>query len=1254
MDYPFENLNPEKFQLFCQALLVREFPNIQCLPVAQPDGGRDAVQYISSPKNDTYVFQVKYVRHPLAQSDPRDWLLEIVEQEKAKVVRLIELGAKQYFLLTNVPGTAHLETGSIDKLNNLLTEALGIPSFCWWRNDLARRLDNNWNLKWVYFELMTGPDLIRTIIESGLTEDKERRTSAIRRFVAGQYEREEDVKFKQVDLQNKLLDLFVDVPISTRQTWSPEFLDFDYETILSVNPEDASPFVRSPEEEYIGAAAFLLDSRLHRSSRYIVLEGAPGQGKSTITQYICQVHRMRLLGKTSSRAFTQIPDAHTKGAARLPIKVDLRDFALWVERKNPFSAEAESITSENWTKTLESFLAALISNGAGGIAFSVADLHALTRVSAVLLVLDGLDEVADIKRRTEVVEEIDKCVIRLEANSALLQVVVTSRPTAFANAPTLSQKRFSSYSLQSLTLNIINDYAEKWLKARRTQERESAEVKRVLKEKLGQSHIKDLARNAMQLAILLNLISTRGQSLPDRRTALYDSYMDLFFSRESEKSTIVRDNRDLLIDLHRYIAWLLHTASEQEDVRDNNRQSGAIKTEALVDAVRTYLVAEGRDSGLAETLFTGMAERVMALVSRIQGTYEFEVQPLREYFAARFLFETAPYSPTGNEKRGTRPDRFHAISRNFYWLNVCRFYAGCYSKGELASLIELLNDLVKDVDFRHLNHPRLLSATLLADWVFSQNPKSVVKVMDIILDDLGIRFVLASNSRRMGNSQPLVLPRDCGKPQLLDKCFSLLKSFPPTDLALDICDLLKSNFSPEELFSSWLNSTQQSNSSKKPYWLFVGLQLGCLPVIPETDLMELVKQDLDDPQIVELLIKSRRTIIFSHDADCLSSTIQKVLNRYSQTSPISRLQTPLDVIIYACEIPRYAIAFAAPENTPLQNLWRKRMGRRLAGTQMELTADADGSLAHKAIQIFTTVQIAVEKEAISWTRSLEPWDMVVSALRMHFGESWVAYSMANIAAGIKSTTETCTDASALFETTLSLCKRARYARLRAGQPSWWEQQLRAAPNLPDKMFAALLLLTWGSPTTLAQNIREIEAVVASLQDIDWQRLFDSVEEAVMLTKDQSGDRTAHITIPEAQISHRTLAILYLRAGSQSAQDIYAKQLISYSGTDRCICKVINSQALRSIASGHVDWKRDLAAIQGCFSRGVMTEANFRYGYRQYYGVDLPLAQATQICDNARLYPSFIIAAAESVCRRDTSKKIKSVASVAKTENWSFT
>ena len=213
MDYPFENLNPEKFQEFAQALLAKEVKDIQCFPVAQSDGGRDIVSYGSRHHSHNFaIYQVKFVRKIWAEKDPHKWLIEIIEGEASKVKRLVDKGATQFFLITNVPGTAHPDVGSIDKMNMLLEEKLGVPSRCWWREDLNRRLDDAWNLKWSYPELMTGPDIIRTLIESGLTEDKEKRANAIKTFVLEQFNVDQVVKFKQVDLQNRLLDLFIDVP----------------------------------------------------------------------------------------------------------------------------------------------------------------------------------------------------------------------------------------------------------------------------------------------------------------------------------------------------------------------------------------------------------------------------------------------------------------------------------------------------------------------------------------------------------------------------------------------------------------------------------------------------------------------------------------------------------------------------------------------------------------------------------------------------------------------------------------------------------------------------------------------------------------------------------------------------------------------------------------------------------------------------------------------------------------------------------
>lgn len=745
MDYPLENLGPERFQQLCQALLAKEFPRVQCFPVAQPDGGRDAISYYPEGGGDKFmVFQVKYARKPLSETEPHKWLAAIVEDEAPKVRDLIPRGAVRYVLMTNVPGTAHLDKGSIDKLNSLLAEKVGVPSSCWWRDDISRRLDDAWDLKWAYPDIMAGPDFLRAIIESGLSEHRERRSSAIRAFLRSQYDMDEEVRFKQVELQNKLLDLFIDVPIALRDQQGERGTQFIFQGVVrsvmshrGLELEDVAAEVQAtlfePSMQWhmqhdggLGAATLLLSAPMQRRIPRVVVEGAPGQGKSTIAQYVCQVHRMRLLDEVD--ALKSLPSEHANAPVRLPIKVDLRDFALWLGRKDPFNVDQADAEPPNWNKSLESFLAALISHQSGGTHFTTDDLLAVLRISATLAVFDGLDEVADMGRRHEVVEEIVRGVQRLEANAASMQAIVTSRPAAFANSPGMPQAKYLYLQLLSLNRLLIMEYAERWLRARRLDSKRGAEFRTVLKDKLDQPHLRDLARNPMQLAILLSLVHTRGASLPDKRTALYDYYIDLFFSREADKSPLVRDHRELLIDIHRHLAWLLHSEAEQGNTR------ASVPQERLQQMVAEYLSKEGHDPALAKELFTGMVERVVALVSRVEGTFEFEVQPLREYFAACHLYYTAPQSSPGKEKPGSKPDRFDAIARNFYWLNVTRFYAGCYSKGELPSLVERLQELTNEGGFRVISFPRTLAATLLGDWVFTQNPRSVQQAVDLVLD----------------------------------------------------------------------------------------------------------------------------------------------------------------------------------------------------------------------------------------------------------------------------------------------------------------------------------------------------------------------------------------------------------------------------------------------------------------------------------------------------------------------------------------
>ena len=217
------------------------------------------------------------------------------------------------------------------------------------------------------------------------------------------------------------------------------------------------------------------------------------------------------------------------------------------------------------------------------------------------------------------------CVKRLSENIKLIQVIITSRPAAFANSANFSTHQYPHYQLSEINNYVINDYLEKWIKGKKLTLREGNKIREIVKVKLEMPHLRELAKSPMQLAILLSLINTRGESLPNKRTELYDSYIDLFFSREAEKNPIVREKRGLLINIHRYLAWILHSEAE---LFNNN---GRIEIYSLKEKLNSYLLREGHKTEIADQLFTVMEERVCAIVSRVQGTFEFEVQPLREY-----------------------------------------------------------------------------------------------------------------------------------------------------------------------------------------------------------------------------------------------------------------------------------------------------------------------------------------------------------------------------------------------------------------------------------------------------------------------------------------------------------------------------------------------------------------------------------------------------------------------------------------------
>src|SRR6266581_3197766 len=104
MDYNLETLGDDGFQKLCQALLTSIHPNVVCVPVDQPDGGRDAF-ILNGPSNRrepsirAFIgFQVKYSRDPSSATE-REAVIGLIRTEKNKVENLKARGLSSYYFL---------------------------------------------------------------------------------------------------------------------------------------------------------------------------------------------------------------------------------------------------------------------------------------------------------------------------------------------------------------------------------------------------------------------------------------------------------------------------------------------------------------------------------------------------------------------------------------------------------------------------------------------------------------------------------------------------------------------------------------------------------------------------------------------------------------------------------------------------------------------------------------------------------------------------------------------------------------------------------------------------------------------------------------------------------------------------------------------------------------------------------------------------------------------------------------------------
>jgi hypothetical protein len=1227
LDYNLETLGDERFQKFCQALLTAKFPNVQCLPIGQPDGGRDALVRL---EGGFIVFQVKYSRDP-SSKDERLAISEVIKSEQSKVKKLILAGATSYYLMTNVSGTAHLEVGSIDRVNEELTAAFGIPSYCWWRDDLERRLETTEGLLWRYPEIFRGSDFLE-LLSVRSSKIPRAKTSTFRAYVSTQYSKESEVRFQQVQLQNSLLDLFTDTPIGIARDKIPKAdisrvpnsllsaaLDYHRRQYHYVNDEDGD----------LLAADWLLTIAPEEGLQRVVLEGAPGQGKSTVTQYLAQLNRMRSLRKAADAE--KVPQKHLAHTLRLPLRVDLRDYASWLAGIDPFAADRDVARPDTAADGLESFLAHQIKTLSGGRPFDVDDLLSTIEESHCLLILDGFDEVADKPTRTRLREQIREAAERLGTDCKSIQMIVTSRPAAFILSPGFPEREWLHLRLLPMQKAQISEYSEKWVVARDFPPREGLEFKELLLDRLERPHIRSLAQNPMQLAILLTLISTKGLSLPDKRTALYDSYMDLFFGREAEKDATVRENRDVLIQIHQYVAWTLQLGAELP------RGAGSISQSELENLVRDFL-HQKEHAGDVIKLFTGAVERVGALVSRVQGTLEFEVQPLREYFTGRFLYETAPYSPPGDEKGGTRTQRFDALARRPYWLNVTRFYAGCYNSGELASLVSGLELLGEAHSLPLTNHALQLATLFLTDWVFSQEPKTVRDIVAFITEDKNLRVLVSGRSSWEDNR--LTLPEKSGRKEFVTRIQALFKAVTECDYLKRLGLLLRLNLSSEERWAFWVEHCRNLEDA-----YLRALALGLFLESKRERLEELLTEFGDRAALAAVDVGRWDILQTEQKIAAIRAIVAAAPDsaHFRHPGPV-RSQPELYGLLLMLDPYTYRyLTYGGPSPAALSDALRR------LGFPEDFGA-GDETANSELHDVLTAAERASRLSMLEWQTSLKPWSDFVESIRRTWGSSPSTYALACVAAGIRSRNERATAFSDLLNETFPAVERARYARVN-GTIKWWRDVLARA-SAGDLAWVLTVLFSWGSAGILKATQRIVAPKVDALDDDEWRKLVQTVQSVVVTTSRRplSGFTEREFS---AIKSERVRALLLLRLTRSQARDLLDRLLDEFDGDDIVLGTFL---AERAYIEGYRDpsiWKRLIGYYKrfGVSVRSVSLSDEIPERFAYYPESNMSQEAASEVAANIELMPIKVIQAAELSLSAKSGLTSAPLARVAEEERW---
>lgn len=507
-----------------------------------------------------------------------------------------------------------------------------------------------------------------------------------------------------------LHQVFVDLELKPRsdQPRPPRHLE-QSQLALFVEPEQLPEIAPSNREKPLSA----MDCFLKEVSSKNVVIGGPGQGKSTLGQYLAQVHRSILLKREKelyrdTAGGLEPQRKFQPKTVRLPFRIVLKYFAQWL-------ADVPALN------TVEAYIAEQIGKGASRPGeVDAASVQEILKAHPILLILDGLDEVTEQALCNRMLTCVEQFLARAEQLGTDMQVIATSRPTSYRNQ--FTPRLFWHLELQPMSVEKVREYAACWTHLKEPIVEERRRIKETLEECLKESHTHPLLTTPLQVTIILLIIKDGGRPA-SQREELFQQYWTTILHREKSKAKgMIRTEDTVLFGLHAYLGYLLHRNAAGKNIRslfpvdefkqivcDFLRSKDDISPPAVIQQRATYMVEEART-------------RLVLLVEPEPGFFGFELRSLQEFFAGAYLAQTACDTQQ-------RFDRLKAIAYSEHWRNVALFCAGRIVRdfsGEAVYILEAVcRPMDRDLPDTYLHRGAWLALDIAADGIFTTNNRNL-------------------------------------------------------------------------------------------------------------------------------------------------------------------------------------------------------------------------------------------------------------------------------------------------------------------------------------------------------------------------------------------------------------------------------------------------------------------------------------------------------------------------------------------------